>query len=134
MNIKKIKPMFTSVLVTKDIYTDDVTEGALITKSSGTVKEYQKVIAIGESCRGIKEGDLVYIDPKRYEVRKYQEDSIKSDLMTNQVIGYNIPQVVIEGKAYLLIDNSDIKYVIEDYDEDKPDSGLIHVNKSLIVN
>lgn len=134
MNIKKIKPMFTSVLVTKDIYTDDVTEGALITKSSGTVKEYQKVIAIGESCRGIKEGDLVYIDPKRYEVRKYQEDSIKSDLMTNQVIGYNIPQVVIEGKAYLLIDNSDIKYVIEDYDEDKPDSGLIHVNKSLIIN
>lgn len=134
MNIKKIKPMFTSVLVTKDIYTDDVTEGALITKSSGTVKEYQKVIAIGESCRGIKEGDLVYIDPKRYEVRKYQEDSIKSDLMTNQVIGYNIPQVVIEGKAYLLIDNSDIKYVIEDYDEEKPDSGLIHVNKSLIVN
>lgn len=135
MNIKKIKPMFTSVLVTKDVYTVNETEGKLITKVSGTVKEIQKVVAMGDNCRGITVGDLVYIDPSRYAVRKYKEDSIKSDIMTNDIVGYDIPQVTLEGINYMLIDNSDIKYVIEDYEEDKPDVGLIHPRKKdLLLN
>jgi co-chaperonin GroES (HSP10) len=132
MNIKKIKPMFTSILVTKDIYTTDVKEGGLITRTSGTVKEYQKVIAVGESVRGIKVGDLVHIDPKKYAVKKYKEDSVKSDLMTNQIIGYDIPQVILEGRNYLLIDSSDVKYIIEDYEEDIS-SDIIKPKTDIII-
>lgn len=134
MNIKKIKPMFTSVLVTKDVYTADVKKGSIITQASGAVKETQKVIAVGDSVRSVKEGDLVYIDPSRYAVHKYKEDSVKADLMTNQIVGYDIPQVEMEGRHYLLIDERDIKYVIEDYDEDAPESELIHPNNSIVLN
>lgn len=133
MNIKKIRPMFTSLLVTKEVYTADVKKGGLITKASGTVKEDQTVVAIGDSCRGIKVGDMVHIDPKRYAVRKYKENSVKSDLMENQIVGYDIPQILIEGKNYLLIDVSDVKYVIEEWEEDEPDNGLIHPDNSIIL-
>jgi len=133
MNIKKIKPLFSQVLVTKDVYTADETTGSLITKASGTVKEDQRVIAVGEFVKCVKEGDLVHIDPRRYAVKKYQEDSVKADLMTNQTIGYDIPQVMIDGRNYLLIEDRDIKYVIEEFEEDKPDSGLIRPNTDIIL-
>ena len=132
MNIKKIRPLWSHVLVTKEVYTEDVKTGGIITKKSGTVKEYQKVVAVGELVRNIKEGDLVYICPERYAVRKYQENSVKKDLLTNQIVGYDIPQVTIDGVVYMLLENNDIKYVIEDYD-DSPDSGIIHPNKSIIL-
>ena len=132
IKLKKIKPLFTRILVTMDMYTEDVAVNGIIRHKSGEVKEIQKVISVGDSVRNVQEDDLVCIDPKRYEVKKYREDTLKGDLMTNQVIGYNIPQVEIDGKMCMLLDSGDIKYVVEKY-EDIPDSKIISTQKEIII-
>ena len=73
--------MFTALITTMDLYeVDGVTKGGLIdsTKQKGTVKEYQKVVAVGDSVRGIKVGDLVCIDATRFAVRKHKANTIKT--------------------------------------------------------
>ena len=64
IKIKKIKPMFTAILTTMDTYEDDVTCNSIIVKTKGTIKEYQKVVAVGDTVRSVKVGDLVCINPK----------------------------------------------------------------------
>ena len=60
MNIKKIKPMFTKIVTTMDRYDKDQKVGNLIDthKVSGTVKEIQRVVAVGDNSAGIKEGQV----------------------------------------------------------------------------
>ena len=138
MIVKKVKPMFTKLVVTMDRYgADELIGGSIINanKTQGTIKEIQKVIAVGTGVRDIKEGDYVMVSPQRYAVKKYKEDSIKADMasLTNEIIGYNIPQIEIDGSTYMFLDMQDIQYVIEEYEEEKPDSGLIHVEPKIIV-
>lgn len=118
MNIKKIRPMFNSLLVTMDKYSiDDVKD--IVTEQHGTnaIKEYQRVVAIGDAVRGVKVGDIVMINPKAYEVKKYRDNSIKEDIITQeQVIGYNFNIVLIDNIPHLLITDRDIEYIIEDYE------------------
>ena len=120
MRIKKIKPLFTRIVTTMDMYVDDqqANTGHLIdvSKLKKGIKEYQKVIAVGTSVRNIKEGDLVCINPDRYAVRQFQEDSMKADLMVNQIVSYNFNVVKLEDKEYLLLDEADIEFIVEDYD------------------
>lgn len=134
LNIKKIKPLFTKVVVTKDVYTEEssLSKGGLQIHKSGEVKEIQTVVAVGDSVRNIKVGDLVCVDPSRYAIKKYQENSVKNDILTNQIVGYNIPLVELDGKECMILDNNDVRFVIEEY-EDKPDSGIISGQKSIIV-
>ena len=68
--IKKLKPMFTSIVTTMDKYDDDILVDGLIdgTRKKGTIKEYQRVLAVGTVVQGIKEGDLVCINPQRYGI------------------------------------------------------------------
>lgn len=121
MKLKKIKPMFTRIVTTMDMYIEDQIKspGGIIdaSKLKKGIKEYQKVLAVGSSVRGVKEGDLVCINPDRYAVRKYKEDSLKKNLLTNEITGYNFNVVSLNGKDYLLLDEQDIEFVIEDYEE-----------------
>lgn len=136
MKIKKIKPMFTKILVTMEKYGADEMVGSIIdaNKMQGTTKEIQKVISVGGSVREIAEGDYVKIDPKKYAVHKYAENSVKKDLLNDEIIGYKIPQVEVDGHTYMLLDSQDVEYVITEFEEDKPDSGLIHTEKQIILN
>lgn len=122
INIKKIKPMFTKILVTKDMY-DDVTyiPGTQIidsTKLKQGVKEYQTVIAVGDSVRDIKVGDLVCIDPTNYAVKKYKKSDMHDNLeeYSNQIIGYAFPEIELDGKPYLYLDIRDIDFIIEEWE------------------
>lgn len=135
INIKKIKPLFTSIVTTMEHYGVDEFKGALIdpTKRQGMLKELQKVIAVGSTVRDIEVGDLVKINPARYAVRKYEENSVKKDLMENKIVGYNIPQIEINGQTYLMLQNNDIEFVVTEYEEEVPYSGLITEKKSLII-
>lgn len=121
IKIKKIKPLFTSIVTTMDKYTEDVTlESGLIdtTKQQGGVKEYQTVLAVGGSVRDIKVGDLVCINPMRYAVKKHQEGSLKDGVITdNPVIHYDFPVVEMNGKQCLFLQDRDIDFIIEDYEE-----------------
>ena len=121
IRIKKIKPLFTSVVTTMDRYTEDVTlESGLIdtTKQQGGIKEYQTVVAVGGSVRDIKVGDLVCINPIRYAVKKHQEGSLKDGVITdNPVIRFDFPTIEMNGKQYLYLQDRDIDFVIEEFEE-----------------
>lgn len=125
LKINKIKPLFTALITTMDKYEQDkVTEGGLIdtTKQQGTLKEYQKVLAIGDAVRGIKVGDLVCVNPARFAVRKHDKGSMRDGVITdNPVVTYNFDVVEMGGNQCLLLQDRDIEYVIEDYEE-VPDS------------
>lgn len=138
LKIKKIKPMFTSLITTMDKYEQDVTTGGLInvTKMQGGLKEYQTVLAVGGSVRDIKVGDLVCINPARFAVRKHQAGSLKDGVISdNPVTTYNFDVVEMDGKQCLLLQDRDIDFIIEEFEEvpDPAPSTIIQPEKKLIV-
>lgn len=140
MVIKKIKPMFTSVITTKDKYgIDDQPKGTIIDpkKISGALKEYQKVVAVGSAVRDVKVGDIVMINPERFaRYEPYRAgDGMreKIDGSGRKLLGFEFPTVEIDGVEHLLIEERDITFVVEEWEEDKPDSGIIHPDNSFIV-
>ena len=140
IKVKKIKPLFTSVVTTMDRYTEDVTlESGLIdtTKQQGGIKEYQTVVAVGGSVRDIKVGDLVCINPTRFAVKQHREGTLKDGVISdNPVIKYNFDIIEIDGKQCLLLQDRDIDFIIEEYEEvpDPTPSTLIKPEeKKLIV-
>lgn len=125
INIKKIRPMYTSIVTTMHKYEKDELDSAglvNVDKMAGTLKEYQTVVAVGSMVKDIKVGDLVCIDPSHYAVKKFQENSIKNDLMENQKVGYKFNIVDIEFEPHLFLNTQDILYVIEEYEEIKTSS------------
>ena len=136
MNIKKIKPLFTAVVVTAKVYPIDYKEGNIISPKAGKLMEYQEVVAVGDSCRCIEVGNLVCIDLSSYADWKYKKNSIKSDMeeLTNEIIGYHVPQITIDGKKCLYLDIRDIKYIVEEYDDkENEESLLITPDKGIII-
>ena len=118
--VKKIKPMFTSLITTMDKYEEEIkTADGLVdaNKQIGGLKEYQKVLAIGDSVRGIKVGDLVCVNPARFAVRKHQAGSLKDGIVTdNPVTTYNFDVIEMDGEQCLLLQDRDIDFIIEDYE------------------
>lgn len=135
MIIKKIKPLFTSVVTTMDKYEDDVIVNGLVNQTAGTLKEYQKVVAIGSSVRDIKVGDLVSINPSRYAVRKFEDGSLKDGVISqNPVMSYNFHTIEMDHSEYLLLQDRDIDFVIEEYEEEAPVSTIVTDVKPPIVS
>ena len=132
--------MFTSLITTMDKYEhDERTAGGLldVTKQQGGLKEYQRVLAIGSSVRDIKVGDLVCVNPTRFAVKQHQAGSLKDGVVTdNPTIKYNFDVVEMDGKRCLLLQDRDIDFIIEEYEEipDPEPSPLIKPEeKKLIV-
>lgn len=141
LNIKKIKPMNNCLITTKEVYKDDIKTGSIVTKASGSMKEYQKVIAVGPLVRNINVGDVVMINPSRYAVRKYNEkpmeNSIKNDMELNPVVGYRFNTIVLDNVEHLVLYDQDVSYVIEDYeevtDEDTTSHNIIGANPNSSI-
>lgn len=135
--IKKIQPMYTKILTTMCKYEEDeITAGGLIdsTKTQGTLKEYQTVIAVGNSVRNVKVGDLVCINPERYAVKKHEAGSLKDGVITdNPVIKYNFNIMELEGVPHLLLDENDVSFIITDYEEVKEQKSDLYVPKTQII-
>ena len=136
LHIKKIKPLFTSIITTGDKYEKDVREQGIITARKGDLKLYQKVIAIGSSVRDIAVGDMVMINAANYAVRKYDKNSIQNDLDNNPTVSFNFNWVTIDDEEgtpmeCLLLNDRDIIFVFEG--EEKSDV-LITPNKKIIMN
>lgn len=124
LHIKKIKPLFTSIVTTGDRFEKDFTQGGLIVAKKGDLKVWQKVIAIGSSVRDISVGDMVMINIANYEVRKYSKDSIQNDLDNNPKIRYNFNWVTIDDNDgnpmdCLLLNDRDILYSFEGEEKDE---------------
>lgn len=138
LKVKKIKPMFTALITTMDKYEKDVKIGGLIdtARQQGGLKEYQKVLAVGSSVRDIKVGDIVCVNPARFAVRKHQAGSLKDGVVTdNPVTTYNFDVVEMDGKQCLLLQDRDIDFIIEEWEEipDNPSPIIQPEKKKLIV-
>jgi len=118
LKIRKIKPLFNSLICTMNKYEDDVVAGGIIvgTKTRGTLKEYQEVIAVGPFVKDINVGDKVMINPARFAVVNHKHnpgnlaDNIQKDTTS---ISYQFDVVNIEGNDYLYLQDRDIMYVFE---------------------
>ena len=84
----------------------------------GALKLYQRVVAVGPSVRGIKEGDLVLLNLENYIKRKYKNNSIKEDIseMEEEYV-YDFPKMIINGEILGKFQDRDVDGVIEDFEE-----------------
>jgi hypothetical protein len=119
--IKKVKPLFTALITTMDRYDhDEISLSGIINvnRQQGGLKEYQTVLAVGSSVRDIKVGDLVCINPTRFAVKKHKEGSLKDGVITdNPVTTYNFDVIEMDGKQCLLLQDRDIDFIVEEYEE-----------------
>ena len=134
--IKKIKPLFNSLVTTCNKH-ETVTLGnsnLVDTTKSGSIKEYQTVVAVGPSVRGVDVGDVVFINPKRYAVKKHQEGSLKDGVITdNPIIGYNFNIIEIDGVPHMYIQDNDIEYVAEGEEFDESPAIVTEQHSGLII-
>lgn len=137
LKVKKIKPMGCQVLVTENLYGwDDFDEAGLIIHKRGDLKTYQEVIAVGDDVSMVKPGDVVEINLYKYCSFENDENSIKVN-GTNKIVSLHLNEVELEGTdgepvTCFLIDQRDIKYVLEDYEEvtyEKSKHKLIQIEK-----
>ena len=119
LKIKKIKPMFNRILTTCDLYTEDLMTDGIIdsTKVEGAIKEYQTVIACGPMVKCVKPGDVVVINPTRYQVMKHKEGTLNDGVIQdNAVLSYNFPIMVVNDAPCLYIYDSDIEFAIKEFE------------------
>lgn len=140
LKVKKIKPLFTGVLVTGHKYEQDtITSTGVIlgNQKKGDLKLFQTVIAVGSTVRDIQPGDKIVFDPTRYAVMKYDPNSVKNDMDMNKVIKWNLPWVQMvndkgEEEDYLLLQDRDILYVYEG--EEVAETIVLPPKPSLLIH
>lgn len=139
IKIKKIKPLFNTLVTTMNKYEEDVTTKGLLLdmkQRSGEIKEYQTVVAVGDTVRGIKVGDVVSINPMRFAIKKHKDGSLKDGVITdNPVVEYQFDVLEMDDVQYLYLRDSDINYIIEDFEEvaDTTSSLVLPEEKKIIV-
>lgn len=135
LHIKKIKPLFTSIVTTGDKFEKDMVNQGLIIAKKGDLKIWQKVIAVGPSVRDVKVGDLVMINVENYALKRYSKDSIQNDLDNNPNLGYKFNWVTIDDEEgnpqeCLLLSDRDLLYAFEGEEKDE---SLITPGKATII-
>lgn len=123
IHVKKIKPMFTSVVTTADKFEKDEKQGGLIVAKKGDLKLWQTVVAVGTTVRDIQPGDKVMINAANYAVKRYDKNSVQNDLDNNPVLRYMFNFVDIDDengnpKECLLLNDRDILYAFEGEERD----------------
>lgn len=137
LHIKKIKPLFTSIITTGDKFKENMTEGGIIVANKGDLKLWQTVIAVGDSVRSINVGDKVMINAANYAVKKYDKNSIQNDLDNNPTLTYQFNWVTMDDEHgnpqnYLLLNDRDILYTFEG--EEEPDNIILQDKPKLILS
>ena len=128
LKLKKIQPTFNHILVTRDYYETDDYEGGAIVNPAGTVKRYQKVVAVGPTVKLCKEGDTVMLDFMRYGRVKHKEGSLQDGVITdNPIEKFEVPVVHIDGKDYMYMFDQDVYFIMDDYEEVDDDTSRLYV-------
>lgn len=118
LKLKKITPTFNHILVTMNKRDHDEYDNGVLVRPTGSTKEWQTVIAVGPTVKNCKEGDVIMVDPVRYAIQKHREGSLKDGVVAdNPTIAYNIPIITVDGKEYMYLFDTDIQFVINDYEE-----------------
>lgn len=110
--------MFNNIVTTADKYEEDQIAGGLIVVPAGNIKEYQKVVAVGGSVRDIKVGDLVKVKFDRYMKMRHKKGSLQDGVIAdNTAIEVVLPMILINNIEHLSLNDIDVEYVVEEYDE-----------------
>lgn len=125
--IYKIKPLFNQIIVTKDIYTaEEAKQFGVYTTKENKIKEYQKVLDVGPTVRGIEVGDIVKINPARYidithkPGKKDLENNVIHDEMhatvsiPTETIYTKNPDGTESSKNVMLIYDNDVAFVVKE--------------------
>lgn len=134
----KVRPMFNRIITTMDTYeTDQMSNGVIDSrKTQGSLKEYQTVVAVGNTVKDINVGDVVAINPTRYAVMKHEDKSLKNGVIgDNMVMGYKFNTITINDKEHLMLYDQDIDFVVEESEdvEDKTGPIIIPPTKPDII-
>lgn len=136
----KIKPLFNAVITTMNTYKEDQTTGSLIdtSRTKGSIKEYQTVIAVGSMVRDIKVGDIVSINPTRYAVIDHKDDhnnSLRGVMKDKIVVGYKFNTINLNGEEALMLQDSDINFIVEEFEDVEELTGptIIQPEKPKII-
>lgn len=138
INIKKVIPTFTNLITTMEKYsTDGLTSSGLVdaNKQKGQLKEYQIVVAVGPMVRNCKVGDLVKINPSAYAEYKHRKvPNVAEEIegYSKQLTGYRFRTIELNGEPHLLLQDQDIEYVIEEYDNIDPPK-ILDTSKKIIL-
>ena len=101
-----------------DVYEEDLIENGALKAPQGTLRMYQKVLAVGDSVRGVKVGDIVLLNFENYIKRKYKENSLKEDMSAQEdEYVFDIPRILIGGKICGKFQDRDVEGVITEFEE-----------------
>ena len=136
LHIKKVKPLFTSIITTGDKFEKDMISGNVILAKAGDIKLWQTVLAVGSTVRDINVGDKVMINAEHYLVKKYDKNSIQNDFDNNPSLGYRFNWVTIddekgEPQECMLLNDRDILYVFEG--EEKEDDIIAYTATPKLI-
>lgn len=131
--------MFTTIITTMELMKDE----DMVLKNSGlidaskmkkTIKEFQKVVAVGPQVRDVKVGDIVCVDPTRFGKVVHKPGSIQeATVKDNPVVEYNFDIIEIDGVPHLKLQDRDISYIVEEYEE-FDENPLIYQDASPILS
>lgn len=141
LKIEKIKPVATRMLVTGDVYTEDMyNEYGIIESKKGDMKEYQEVLEVGPMVRDLKPGDKVMLNMMHFAVMQYDANSIKKDMGMQKIKGYQFPKIELTRKdgskqECLYIDQQDIVFSFEGEEvQGKKNPIIMPADKKIIEN
>lgn len=134
----KIIPLFNRIVTTMDTYEKDQYINGLLdtSKSKGSLKEYQTVLAVGTTVKDIKEGDVVCIDPTRYMITKHRDKSLQGNIRGDDVVvGYKFNTIKLNDKDCLVLFDQDISFIVKDSEDVEDPTGphIIQPEKPNII-
>ena len=133
LKLKKITPTFNHILVTNNLRDHDEYDDGILVRPAGSTKEWQTVVAVGPAVKNCKEGDVIMIDPVRYAIKKHQEGSLKDGVVAdNPDIAYAVPHILIGGKDYMYLFDTDIQFILDEYEETEDLPPLYTTSTQLI--
>ena len=140
IKVTKVRPTWNGIVTTAERYTVDATTvgGILIPdKRADAYRDYQRVIEVGPTVRGIEKGDLVHIIFDRFKVRTYKENSLKQDDPSLQHMDradkYEIPCITLSDTEYFFIHDNDVDYVIPEDGYEEIENPAIQNAPSLVI-
>lgn len=141
LKIKKLRPVATRILVTGEVYSEDMYgKHGLIENKKGDMKEYQVVLEVGPMVRDLKPGDKIMLNMLHFAVMQYDSNSIKNDMGMNKIKGYQFPKVEITNEdgtsqECLYIDQQDVVFSFEGEEvQGKKASIITPEKKGIILN
>ena len=141
LKITKINPVATRMLVTGEVYSEDMyNEHGIIEDKKGDMKEYQTVLAVGPMVRDIKVGDKVMLNMMHFAIMQYDSNSIKKDMGMQKIKGYQFPKIELTNtddskQECLYIDQQDIVFSFEGEEvQGKKNPIITPEKKGIIIN